>query len=89
MAYTTNLQAVEKIAQLRPFEGNSMSAKYEGNEYRIYSYSTLMAVIENREITYLDNEYHSRTTSKQQTLIARGLAAGAYPEAVHAIVKER
>jgi len=89
MAYTTNLQAVEKIAQLRPFEGNSMSAKYEGNEYRIYSYSTLMAVIENREITYLDNQYYSRTTSKQQTLIARGLEAGAYPEAVHAIVKER
>jgi len=89
MAYTTNLQAVDKIAQLRPFEGNSMSAKHEGNEYRIYSYSTLIAVIEGREITYLDNQYYSRTTSKQQALIARGLTAGAYPEAVHAIVKER
>ena len=68
-----NYQIVEeKIRNNEPFKhGNSMKAVVEGEEYRIYSYTTLIysEEIKTGKLLYWDGSYFSHTTRKQQNLI--------------------
>lgn len=70
-----NHNASEYIARQIPFTSftGSLWAEQDGNAYRIHSYSTLMAEIVSGEITYLNEQRYSVTTSKHQSIIRRGL----------------
>jgi hypothetical protein len=73
--------AEEFIPALKPFKhGQSMRASKWCDAsgdiiYDIYSYSTRMASVntEKRQVTYLNVDKYSRTTSRQQSLIRRAL----------------
>lgn len=58
------------LANLREFEGNSMSAFWVSGVYKIFSYSTCVASWDsmNGEFHY-EAKMYSVTTSRQQTLI--------------------
>ena len=69
-----------KLAELEPFNGNSLSAKAEQTwgsmVYRVYSYNTLIASKswygdEGEWHTYLNPEKYSTTTSRHQNLIRK------------------
>jgi len=74
MTYTNLKDTAEKVANTLPFEGNNLKGVNEGNEYRIYSYSTLMATF-NRLTgeTWENSNKYSPTTSKQMNYVRRGL----------------
>jgi len=74
MIYTNLKDTAEKVANTLPFEGNNLKGVNEGNEYRIYSYSTLMATF-NRLTgeTWENPNKYSPTTSKQMNYVRRGL----------------
>ena len=57
------------LAERKPFKANTMSAKIEGNEYVIYSYSTPIAWVDldSGDKTFNETRY-SVTTSRQQNL---------------------
>jgi len=69
-----------------PFKhGNSMSAVLNGDTYRIYSYSTLIATYSFEWDTWwVDPNKYSKTTSRQQALIRR--VAGISSDAVNRIL---
>ena len=74
MPKVTNKQAGDFIAKGKPFEANSMRGALDTDgEYRVYSYSTLMATVKGGRITYLNNQRYSVTTSKHQGIIRGGL----------------
>lgn len=59
------------------FEGNSTYAVKTDNEYRVYSYSTLMLSIDFKtKDVYFDNRFYSVTTSRIQGIIAGSLPIG-------------
>ena len=77
-----NHEASKFITNFKPFKTytESLRAVRSETEYRVYSYSTLMAIVslgesnEGAEVTYLDERQYSVTTSKHQSIIARGLS---------------
>lgn len=74
MAYTSLKDCVNAIANLSPFEGNSLKGVNEDNQYRIYSYSTLMAYFEYGTGEKWENpNRYSVTTSKHMNYVRRGL----------------
>lgn len=89
----TNGEAWIPISELRPFHNGreSLWAKRFGeNIYEIYSYATLMARVEGQVITYHDERQWSRTTTRHQWIIARGLSGIPYaPDATHLERKRR
>jgi hypothetical protein len=88
MPQVTNKKASEYIASRKPFTANTMRGEMRsGGEYRIYSYSTLMAVVEDEGITHLNNQYYSQTTSRHQTFIRQGLSG--FTLSPDAVVLER
>ena len=91
-----NHEARKFIADLKPFRSYTDSLRgvldSNLNEYRVYSYATLMAVVSlegnaGGEITYLDERQYSVTTSKHQGIISSGIAG--LPLAEGAIHYER
>lgn len=64
-------QLKEMISKHNPYMYNSSVAVIKGNEYIIYSYTTLMCVydMEQNKVTYYNSEYYSRTTSYLQNII--------------------
>ena len=64
-------QLKEMISKQNPYMYNSSVAVIKGNEYIIYSYTTLMCVydMEQKKITYYNSKYYSRTTSYLQNII--------------------
>jgi hypothetical protein len=68
-----NYQTIaNKLGLLMPFNGNSLTAYWEGDTYRVVSYATLIATY-NRETKaeWINPNKYSVTTSKQQNLIRR------------------
>lgn len=67
-----NYKVIEqKLRNLEPFRGNTMTAVYVGEVYKIYSYSTLIAEIGNMGNKLLNDTKYSVTTSKHQNIIRR------------------
>ena len=64
-------QIKEMISKHNPYMYNSSVAVIKGNEYIIYSYTTLMCVydMEQKKVIYYNSEYYSRTTSYLQNII--------------------
>lgn len=64
-------QIKEMISKHNPYMYNSSVAVIKGNEYIIYSYTTLMCVydMEQKKVIYYNSEYYSRTTSHLQNII--------------------
>jgi len=61
------------LKSLTPFKGNSMRAVIEnGNEYRVISYNTTIAMATlDGVIHYYNPTKYSTTTSRQQNLVKR------------------
>jgi hypothetical protein len=72
-----NYKAHEAIAELRAFQGSSFRGGFEfdGSKYVVYSYWTKMLEVDvaTGEVEYNARKY-SRTTTKHQNTILRGLA---------------
>lgn len=67
-----NYQTIaRKLANSEPFRGNTMSAVYVGEVYKIYSYNTLIGEIGNMGNKIFNATKYSVTTSKHQNLIRR------------------
>lgn len=63
------------LANLRPFHGNTMSARTEDGKYRVYSYSTEIAWYDfDTKEKWVSNGHWSSTTSRQQNLARAWLA---------------
>lgn len=74
MAYTNLKDTPEMVARTLPFEGNNLRAVNVGNEYLVYSYSTLMATFNRQTGEKWENtNKYSPTTSKQMNYVRRGL----------------
>ena len=66
-----NYKTIEnKLADLVPFKGNSLSAYWEGEIYKVVSYSTLIAVKQPSGRVIASKKYSS-TTSRHQNLIKK------------------
>ena len=68
-------QLREMIENKKPYVYSSSLAVIKGDEYIIYSYTTLMCVydMEQKKVTYFNSEYYSRTTSHLQNIIKQVL----------------
>lgn len=63
------------VAELVPFSGSNINAQIVDGEYIVWSYRTPILRIDTKSgVGVFDNQQYSVTTSKQQTLIKRGLA---------------
>lgn len=60
-----------KLANLEPFRGNTLTAVYVGEVYKVFSYSTLIAEVGNMGNRLLNETKYSVTTSKHQNIIRR------------------
>ena len=58
------------IAGRVPFKGNSCHAYFDGEQYRVISYSTLIATSEGG-VVWVNPQRYSVTTSKLQNIIKR------------------
>ena len=85
-----NHEADKFLERLEPFTTytKSLRATRDETEYRVYSYGTLIALVElatptngkGAEIAYLDRRQYSVTTSKHQGIIERGLGGMCFTE---------
>lgn len=60
-----------KLANRESFTGNSMTANYVGEVYKVWSYNTLIAEVGNMGNILLNSNKYSVTTSKHQNLIRK------------------
>jgi len=61
-----------KLANREPFNGNSLRAYWSGSDYRVVSYSTMIAAyLADESKTYFNDTKYSVTTSRHQNLIRR------------------
>lgn len=67
-----NYKVIEqKIRNLEPFKGNTLTGVYVGEVYKIFSYSTLIAEVGNMGNKLINDTKYSVTTSKHQNIIRR------------------
>jgi len=67
-----NYKVIEqKIRNLEPFRGNTLTGVYVGEVYKIFSYETLIAEVGNMGNKLINDTKYSVTTSKQQNIIRR------------------
>ena len=59
----------ELISNRKPFRGNSVSAHYDGTEYQVMSYDTIIASINWPERWWIDTRVYSKTTSRIQNIV--------------------
>jgi len=61
-----------KLANRESFEGNSLRAYWAGSDYRVMSYSTMIAAyMADTETKWLNETKYSVTTSRHQNLIRK------------------
>jgi len=75
---TNYKEAIIKLQKYEEFKGNTLSAwRNSQGEYRIYSYSTPIAIVDTytNTYTYLNNHKYSVTTSKHQGLVCRAIGS--------------
>lgn len=67
----TQKEVLGMLLNKKPFQASNIFATInERSEYVVYSYQTVILTIkEDGTISYFDNSYHSRTTSKLQNKI--------------------
>ena len=59
------------LAHKMPFRWGSSTAIYDGGDYVLTSYSTVIArVSPDNEVVYFDNSYYSNTTKRFQNLVS-------------------
>lgn len=73
--YTSYSDIGEAIKNKIDFEGNSVTGKGTGYDYKVYSYSTLILWLRNGKPYFFDNTSYSPTTSKLQNIIIDVLGA--------------
>jgi hypothetical protein len=62
----------QKLRDLEPFRGSSVTAYWDGDVYKVKSYSTTIATAVQRGYwTTFDGTYYSNTTSRIQNIIKR------------------
>lgn len=67
-----NYKTIEqKLKTLTPFKGNSLTAYWEGELYKVISYSTLIASTHSNGTFSVATRKYSVTTSRHQNLIKR------------------
>ena len=67
-----NYKTIEqKLRNLEPFRGNTLTGVYVGEVYKIFSYSTLIAEVGNMGNKLINDTKYSVTTSKHQNIIRR------------------
>lgn len=81
MAKATLQEIETKVANLEPFNGNSMRGQWETDTdgmrmFVVYSYATVIAnafdiSITGRVIGCVGSEWHSQTTSRHQNIVRR------------------
>ena len=69
--YATYRDIENLIDWRRNFRGNSVTGIRENDRYKVYSYSTLIAEMNKRDLIYFNNNYFSNTTSRLQNIICR------------------
>lgn len=69
MTYTNYREMTQAIRERRQFEGNSVSAHYDGGDYVVKSYNTEMLRIGSGGAVKFNNRRYSVTTSKLQNMI--------------------
>ena len=57
------------ISNRTPFQGNSVSAHYDGTEYQVMSYNTVIASINWPERWWHNLKTYSQTTSRIQNIV--------------------
>ena len=57
------------ISNREPFRGNSVSAHYDGTEYQVRSYNTIVASINWPERWWINPNTYSKTTSRIQNIV--------------------
>ena len=57
------------ISNRVPFRGNSVSARYDGTEYQVMSYDTIIASINWPERWWINPKTYSKTTSRIQNIV--------------------
>ena len=57
------------ISNRVPFRGNSVSAHYDGTEYQVWSYDTIIASINWPERWWINPNTYSKTTSRIQNIV--------------------
>ena len=78
-----NYKVIEqKLKAYEPFRGNSLWATRSGDEYSVYSYSTLIARASVNVLWHeVDSRKYSVTTSRHQGLIRRAWGFSPLPKA--------
>ena len=72
MAVDTYATIARKLDRLEPFDNkNSMSGRWEGDTFVVYSYRTVIAKASRNGVRWLNSDRYSVTTSRQQALIRR------------------
>lgn len=71
MSYSNYRQIENALIARDNFDGNSASAKWVGSEYRVISYSTLIARIGSGGEVWISPVRYSRTTSRLQNIVKR------------------
>lgn len=68
-----NYRTIEqKLRTLTPFKGNSMHASIDvEGSYRVFSYSTLIAIHYGQGLSWTQDKKYSTTTSRHQNLIRK------------------
>lgn len=67
--YATYKQMQALLQVKEAFKGNSVTAVYQGSDYYIYSYSTVMAIVTAGGYKVINVTKYSRTTSKIQQML--------------------
>jgi TRAP-type C4-dicarboxylate transport system substrate-binding protein len=60
-----------KLTSLTPFKGNTLTAFWDGDTYKVFSYSTLIAHAKQIGVVSINANKYSVTTSKHQNIIRR------------------
>ena len=72
MSKSTYREIPALLSARRPFEGRSMSARLEGQDYdvyTVYSYGTIIATKRPGRPTIFNDRKYSHTTSRHQNLV--------------------
>ena len=67
-----NYKEIEtRLTNRQPFTGNSLRGFWDGDTYKVFSYSTLIATLGPDSPRWVDPTKYSNTTTRQQNLIKR------------------
>jgi len=73
MIRATYKQIPTLISYFKPFTGNSVTGWIDGGQFVVMSYATVIAKIDmaTHSVSYFNDKFYSRTTSKIQNILRR------------------